>query len=222
VVERRIPAPLGRGVSKCHNNAPGDRSSNAVWNGHQLLLLGGLNSGGLLADFWSYAPGNGNLGWQKLSSDTSMGQRAYQSLGWDAKDQRLYVYGGLDASGTQQSDFWSYDPTNRWLLLKPASTANPQPRQQAAMTWDSTHNLLLMLGGWQDSLIGPYYALWAFDPKQNAWSQLTPLDSSNNNIIPARTASALAWDSKYQRVYIYAGAGNDKSHSSLNDFWIVQ
>jgi len=187
-----------------------------------MLLLGGLNSGGLLADFWSYAPGNGNVGWQKISSTTPIQQRAYQSMAWDTLDHRLYVFGGLDTSGTQQSDFWSYDTTNGWLLIKPASTSNPQARQQAMMTWDSLHNVLLMMGGWQDSLTAPYYALWSFNPKQNAWGQLTPLDSANNNIIPARTAACMVWDTKYQRAYIYAGAGNDKSHSSLNDFWIIR
>ena len=40
--------------------------------------------------------------------------------------------------------------------------------------WISRYRLLAR----QDGLGGPYYGLWAFDPVQNAWSLLTPLDSN--------------------------------------------
>ncbi len=67
----------------------------------------------------------------------------------------------------------------------------------------------------------PYWGLWAFDPKQNAWGLLTPLNSSNTNIIPGRTAAVMVWDATDQQAFIYAGAGNGKSGSSLNDLWKV-
>ena len=53
------------------------------------------------------------------------------------------------------------------------------------------------------------------------WDEPTPLDSSNNHIIPGRTAAQMVWDAKDQAAYIYAGAGNGKTGSTLNDLWTL-
>ncbi len=205
---------------QCTGSGPGARSSNALWTGQQMLLIGGINKGGLLADFWSYTPNNG---WQKIYTATPMGPRAYQAMAWDTQDNRLYVFGGLDAMGLQRNDFWSYTNSDGWLQLNALSNAPTAPpaRQQAMTTWDSTHKMLLLTGGWQDGQGVPYHAQWAYDPGQNAWDLFTPLDSNNNAIIPGRTDSAMVWDATHKRAFIYGGAGKDKTHSSLNDLWVV-
>lgn len=203
---------------QCTGNGPGARSTSAVWDGQQMLLLGGNSKSGMLADFWAYTPGNG---WQKLAPATPLGQRTYQTLIWDSNDSRLYVLGGFDQTGLQQGDFWMWTASDDWHLITPKSTQNPLGRQQAMGAWDSTHHVLLLMGGWQDGQGVPFYGLWAFDPVQDAWGLLTPLDSSKNHIIPGRTAAVMAWDATNQRAYIYAGAGNDKTTSSLNDLWTV-
>ncbi len=205
---------------QCNNTGsdPGARASNAVWNGHALLLLGGSNKNGLLADFWSYTP---NSGWQQLTSATPLGPRAYQTMAWDSTDSRLYVFGGLDTNGVQQGDFWMYNTAMDWVKITPSSTQNPPERQQGMAAWDSTHKVLLLMGGWKDGQGVPYYGVWAFDPKQNAWKLLTPLDNNNVNIVPGRNAGQMVWDATHARAFIYAGAGNDKTTSSLNDLWMV-
>jgi hypothetical protein len=43
---------------------------------------------------------------------------------------------------------------------------------------------MLLMGGWQSGRDTPFYALWAFDPKQNAWNQITPTDADGNPLIP--------------------------------------
>ncbi len=104
----------------------------------------------------------------------------------------------------------------------PSSASNPKARQQGIGVWDSKDHVMLMMGGWNDKDTGgPYWGLWAYDPGTNMWALLTPLNSSNNNIIPGRTASAMAWDAREQAAYIYAGAGSGKSGSTLNDLWMV-
>jgi serine/threonine protein kinase len=205
------------------SNAPGARASNVAWNGSQMLLLGGMTSSGLLADFWTYTPtANDSPGtWQHLASFPA-GQRAYQMMTWDSTDNQLFVFGGLDSSGGQRDDFYAYSQNGGWSQITPNSSSNPKPRQQGIGAWDSKDNVLLMIGGWNDSDPGgPYWGLWAYDPQTNLWDLLTPLNSANNNIIPGRTASAMAWDSREQAAYIYAGAGNGKTGSSLNDLWMV-
>ncbi len=208
-------------VLQCTGSDPGMRASNAVWTGQQMLLLGGSNASGLLADFWSYTPNNG---WQKIYTSTPMGPRSYQAMAWDSHDSRLYVFGGVDSTGLQQNDFWSYTSGGGWQALNPATNnvvPPPPARQQGLMAWDSTHNMLLFIGGWQDGQNVPFHSLWAYDPVQNAWNLYNLIDSNKNPLIPGRTASAIVWDAAHHCAYIYAGAGNDKSHSTLNDLWSV-
>jgi len=206
----------------CSNNGPGTRSTSAVWTGNQMLLLGGANTYGLLSDFWSYTPGNNGGAWQKLP-DSPMAQREFQTMVWDSADSQLYVFGGLDVHGVQQSDFYVYTPRSGWKAIAPRSSNNPPARQQGMGTWDSKDNMLLLMGGWKDGNGVPYWGLWAFDPKQDAWGLLTPLEngSSGPHIIPGRTGAMMVWDATDQEAFIYAGAGNGKSGSSLNDLWEV-
>ncbi|MGZ3623760.1 MAG: Kelch repeat-containing protein [Ktedonobacteraceae bacterium] len=204
----------------CSGSPAGLRSSNAVWTGSQMLLLGGANAFGLLSDFWSYTPSNGAGTWQKLT-DSPMGQREFQTMVWDSTDNQLYVFGGLDVNGQQQNDFYVFSANVGWTQIVPQSTNNPPPRQQGMAVWDSKDKVMLLFGGWEDGQGIPYWGLWAFDPKQNAWGLLTPLNSSGAHILPGRTASAMVWDATDQHAYIYAGAANSKTGSTLNDLWMV-
>src|SRR6266704_986491 len=204
----------------CSGSPPGLRSSNAVWTGSQMLLLGGANAFGLLSDFWSYTSSNGAGTWQKLT-DSPMGQREFQTMVWDSTDNQLYVFGGLDVNGQQQKDFYVFSANAGWTQIAPQSTNNPPPRQQGMAVWDSKDKIMLLFGGWEDGQGIPYWGLWAFDPKQNAWGLLTPLNSSGAHILPGRTAAAMVWDATDQHAYIYAGAGNGKTGSTLNDLWMV-
>jgi serine/threonine protein kinase len=204
----------------CSGNPPGTRSTSAVWTGSQMLLLGGANSNGLLSDFWSYTPANGGGTWQKLP-ESPMGQREFQTLVWDSTDNQLYVFGGLDVTGQQQQDFYVFSASSGWKQITPKSTNNPPPRQQGMGVWDSKDNLLLLMGGWQDGQGVPYWGFWAFNPQQDAWGLLTPLNSAGAHIIPGRTAAVTVWDATDQRAYIYAGAGTGKTGSTLNDLWMV-
>jgi N-acetylneuraminic acid mutarotase len=205
----------------CSGNGPGERAANAVWNGSQMLLVGGMAKYGPLADVWSYTPGPGSAGnWQRLD-DFPAGPRAYQTLVWDSTDNQLFAFGGLDLHGKQRSDFYSYSFGTGWQLISPQSASNPLARQQAVGAWDSKDHKLLLTGGWNDSETEPYWGVWAYDPGTNLWALLTPLDNSNTHIIPGRTDSAMVWDAKEQEAFIYAGAGISKSGSTLNDLYIV-
>jgi Kelch motif len=121
----------------------------------------------------------------------------------------------------QRNDFWTYDTNDGWLQVTPLTTSNPLARQQGVGAWDSKDHLLLLMGGWEDGQGVPFFGFWAYDPTQNAWSLLTPLNSGGGHIVPGRTASAMVWDATDNRAYIYAGAGNGKTGSSLKDLWVL-
>ncbi len=206
----------------CFGNGPGARAANAVWNGSQMLLVGGIDKYGPLADLWSYTPAPGSAGsWQRLG-DFPAGPRAYQTLVWDSTDNQLLTFGGLDLSGQQRDDFYTYSTSTGWRLITPVSALNPKARQQAIGVWDSKDSKLLLIGGWNDNdPTGPYWGFWAYDPATNLWGLLTPLDKANEHIIPGRTGSTMVWDAREHEAFIYAGAGNGRTGSTLNDLWMV-
>src|SRR5579859_938414 len=205
----------------CSGNGPGERSAEAVWNGSQMLLVGGMDRYGPLADVWLYTPNPGSAGnWQRLG-DFPPGPRAYQTLVWDSTDNQLFAFGGLDLHGQQRNDFYSYSTGAGWQPISPLSASNPLARQQAIGVWDSKDSKLLLTGGWNDSEKEPYWGVWAYDPGTNLWDLLTPLDNANNHILPGRTDTVMVWDAREQEAFIYAGAGISQSGSTLNDLWIV-
>lgn len=211
---------------QCSGGSPGARASNAVWDGQQMLLLGGSNTNGLLKDFWAYTPSGSGGSWQQLT-DFPVGPRSYQTMVWDSHDNRLYTFGGLDSNGLQQSDFWMYSTTSSWVKVTPSSTNNPLGRQEAIGAWDSKNNVFLMMGGWETGQGIPFWGVWAYDPVQNAWGLVTPLYPDANgqytgpHIIPGRTASTMVWDASNQRAYIYAGNSSYKGRNNLNDMWTM-
>ncbi len=206
----------------CTNNGPGARSANAVWDGHEMLMIGGIDKFGMLSDFWSYAPTPDGAGqWHRLPN-APMSPRDDQTLVWNSTGSSLYVFGGLAANGVQMNDFWSYSASGGWSQITPKSSSNPLGRQQALGAWDSKDNLLILTGGWEDGQGVPFWGFWVYDPKQNAWGLLLPaLSHTSEPHIPGRTDSAMIWDAADQRIYLYAGAGNGKSGSSLNDLWMI-
>lgn len=200
-------------------NAPGARAgAGVVWNGNQMLILGGNGTTGPLADFWAYTPGT-NASWKRISTSAPLGARAYPTMVWDATNNQLLVFGGLKAS-KEVGDFYVYRPGEGWQGIV-ASNDSPLPRQQAAGAWDSKDGVFLLLGGWQASDNTTYSALWAYSPAKNAWWQIVSLQNSSvTSIIPSRSASAMIWDSTDNRAFVYAGAGG-ASKTAYGDLWTI-
>lgn len=214
------PASKTWTLLKCSGNGPGARSASAVWDGHAMLLVDGMNRFGMQSDFWSYTPGASG-GWQRLPN-TPMSPRTYDTLVWDSTDSRLYLFGGLGANGVQLDDFWSYSASVGWAQITPNSVSNPLGRQQAIGAWDSRDNLLILSGGFEDGQGVPFWGLWMYDPKQNAWGlEALNMAGTSDPHVPGRTAAAMVWDATDARIYLYAGAGNGKTGSSLNDLWMI-
>ncbi|HEY0755118.1 MAG TPA: kelch repeat-containing protein [Ktedonobacteraceae bacterium] len=204
----------------CSGNGPGGRgAAGAIWNGSQMLLLGGRGDNGFLSDFWAYAPDSG--GWSELAPTTPLGARAYSALAWDSHDKQLYAFGGLGANGQQFGDFYSYQSVSGWSTSESGASARPMPRQQALCTWDSKDKVFLLMGGWQSGNSTPFSALWAYSPGENTWWQITSLYNNNISVIPSRMASGMVWDSADNRAYIYAGSSG-VNKSALNDLWMIE
>jgi hypothetical protein len=208
-------------VLGCTGNAPGARGeAGVVWNGSQMLLLGGRGASGTLADFWSYTPGSGN-GWNQIATTTPLDARAYPAMSWDNHDKQLYIFGGLGSNGQQLGDFYSYQSNSGWSTIVPNSGTRPMARQQALSTWDSKDKVFLLMDGWQASTNNTYSTLWAYSPTDNAWWQITSFRSNaSTSVIPSRMASVMVWDPNDNRAYIYAGSSSPNKNA-LNDLWMI-
>lgn len=215
------PAKAAWTALDCSGNGPGARAGAGVaWSGTQMLILGGLGTAGPLEDFWAYTPG-ANGGWNQLAVSTKLGARAYVTMSWDSLDKQLYAFGGQATNGQQLGDFYVYQPASGWSAITASNQASPLPRQQALSAWDSKDGVFLLMGGWQTQNNTTHSALWVYSPTQNAWWQITSLQStSSTSVIPSRSASAMVWDSADGRAYVYAG--KDESHKAgLNDLWMI-
>jgi len=95
-----------------------------------------------------------------------------------------------------------------WLQLKPASGNAPAPRSNAAAIYDSLNHRLVIFGG--KSASGHLNDVWAFDLKNNSWSELTP----SSGPAPRFTANGV-YHPAAQQMIIWSGQGA----TFFNDVW---
>jgi hypothetical protein len=97
-----------------------------------------------------------------------------------------------------------------WLQLTPASGNAPAPRSNAAAIYDSLNHRLGVFGG--KSASGNLNDVWAFDLRNNSWSELTP--TSGSAPAPRFTANGV-YNPAAQQMIIWSGQGS----GFFNDVW---
>ncbi len=97
-----------------------------------------------------------------------------------------------------------------WLQLTPASGNAPAPRSNAAAIYDSLNHRLVIFGG--KSASGNLNDVWAFDLRNNSWSELTP--TSGSAPAPRFTANGV-YNPATQQMLIWSGQGA----AFFNDVW---
>jgi len=203
-------------------NAPtGKRSGHSmVWDARDdlLLVFGGLNDqGAVLNDLWAYSPNAGS--WSQLSASQSVSggstcgtvpaPRMNAALVWDSVDQKVLLYGGVDASNTYFGDLWSFDPsTKAWTVLQ-CTGNNPGARASNAV-WDGQH--MLVLGG--TSAGGLLKDFWSYTPSgsSGSWQHLADFPMG------PRGYQTLVWDNHDNRLYTFGGL--DANGLQQSDLWI--
>ena len=204
-------------------NAPTNHRSghSMVWDTRDNLLLvfGGVNNVGVvLNDLWAYSPTAGS--WEQLSAFQSVSNsnpcgtvpapRMNAAMVWDSVDQKVLLYGGVDASNTYFGDLWSFDPsTKAWTALQ-CSGNNPGARASNAV-WDGQH--MLVLGGTNAG--GLLKDFWAYTPSGSSagsWQHLADFPMG------PRSYQTLVWDSHDSRLYTFGGL--DANGLQQSDLWI--
>jgi len=97
-----------------------------------------------------------------------------------------------------------------WVQLMPATGAAPAPRTNPAAIYDSLNHRLVITGG--RSASGDLNDVWAFDLRNNTWSNLTPASGSAP---PPRYTANGAYNLSKQQMIIWSGQGS----AFFNDVW---
>jgi hypothetical protein len=169
------------------------------------VLFGGANtSGHPLNDTWLWD----GTHWTQAFPAHVPPARSSLMMAYDAARQVTILFGGLGTNGVTDiplNDTWIWNGTD-WIQQAPASS--PSARSDAGMTYDASHQQMLLFGGSLSSgaALGD---TWTWDGTN--WTQRPAAVSPS-----ARLDPALAFDGAHQRPVLFGGLSND---GSLSDTW---
>jgi hypothetical protein len=156
--------------------------------------------------------------WTFLRSDRSAANpapepaaRTHAVLAWDARRQRLVLFGGYAGHGIEAGT-WEWDGAS-WTDR--TTEHAPSPRGSSAMAYDAARGVVLLFGGranGQDPPDGPLGDTWSWDGAR--WERLpTPVAP------PARSEHAMAYDAARQQVVLFGGRPDLDGSGHLDDTW---
>jgi len=151
-------------------------------------------------DLWAYSAATNR--WSRLTSVGAAPSARSGSTMWAVGD-RLYLFGGIDATFTTLAELWSYDlRRSTWTLLTPAGMAPPGRHVAQAGTVARFGQLTLYGGEAVDPQFG-FVTLadtWQYDLVLNRWREVTP---GQQNIDPPRNYGAATVLGR--ALYLYGG-----------------
>jgi N-acetylneuraminic acid mutarotase len=177
-------------------------------------------------------------------------------VSWTDNSGHFWLFGGyaFDENGTVgfPNDLWEYNPsTNQWAWMSGSNTidqpavygtlttpaaANVPGGRMGSVGWtDSSGNLWLFGGYYQDSNVGVIYLndLWEFNPTTNEWAWMSGSNTYDQygiygtmgtpaatNIPGARNGS-VSWTDPSGHLWLFGGQGYDQfaNFNNLNDLW---
>lgn len=128
-------------------------------NSNTTYLFGGNDSTTYFSDVWEF---NGTT-WNQIDilPAPPPSARAYHSMAVNSDDNKLYLFGGRDATGTELADLWTFDPSNDlWVDL---SVTGPDARYAQGMVYDPTQKMLVLVSGASNSGDTIYNDTWHYD-----------------------------------------------------------
>jgi N-acetylneuraminic acid mutarotase len=162
---------------------------------HRIFVFGGSTFAPSGADFqpfddlWAYSVTPNR--WARLVSSTP-GPSARSGATMWVVGERLYVFGGIDATFTVHNDLWAYDLRRSAWAQVPVTGAVPPARHVAQAGTVAPFGRLTVYGGESiDPEVG-FVLLgdtWEFDLVRQRWREVTPAAA---NIWPARNYGAAA------------------------------
>jgi hypothetical protein len=178
----------------------------------RILVSCGQTSTGFSSEVWALSLA-GTPAWTKISPATGgPGGRYAHTTVYDAANDRLVLFGGLDGAGIARNDVWalSLAGTPAWTQLTTAGTP-PSARYGAGALFDRVRQRMVLFGGGTGS------------PNENdawtltlgatpTWTKLTPSGPPQG-----RQFHSVSYDPIGDRLLAYGGS----SGSILSDTWAL-
>jgi hypothetical protein len=142
----------------------------------------------------------GSSSWQQLGVGAAPGKRREAAMCYDATNNRVWMFGGVNQSGTRLGDLWYLDLNaglpGTWNSIGAITGSPPDPRIGATMGHDSRSNRLLVCGG-DSTVSGPNSQLYSYAIGGSNW---TPVSIGNTGSEEHVNAAAAVYDDEYQRI----------------------
>lgn len=168
-----------------------------------VVLFGGLNSAGSLGDTWVW---DGAM-WKKVSS-SGPSPRWGAAMAHDSERKVTFLFGGFNS--TDLDDTWKWDGLD-WKQVD--VKLMPLARSLHAMAFDANRKKVVLYGGVTGTT--EFMDTWEFNG-----SKWTKVDSGGPGSPGGRFAHTMAFDSKRNRVVLFAGTDNyGVLYGSFNDLW---
>jgi hypothetical protein len=171
----------------------------------RVVLFGGQNSSGTLADTWEYD--GSSTTWTSIATTGAPGARVYSAMVYDSTRGRTILFGGLNVS--QLGDTWQYDgATGQWTQV--TTNGSPPALYQHAMVYDPARGRVVLFGGVANLPVGD---TWEYDGTTATWKQITTTGSP-----AARHSCAMVYDEARGRIVLFGGA-SPASNGPFGDTW---
>ena len=195
-------------------NPPSARWGHAVVYdsvGQRVILVGGQDPTGDLADMWAYDP-KGNT-WRELTPKGDGTTWVAHSMAYDSLSSQVIAFGGGGGGTTERNETWVYDTKgNAWTKVRPSGTL-PETRAFSPMVYDPTTDRAFIFGGLFTEGAGALDDTWAYNPSASTWTLLSPTGTAPS----ARAAQAMACDQSSGRIYMFGG---EATGAVLDDTWV--
>ncbi|MDF1563313.1 MAG: kelch repeat-containing protein [Deltaproteobacteria bacterium] len=141
----------------------------------------------------------GSVEWQLQTLTPELpSSREGIAAAWDPVEERVLLYGGLDASG-YSNELWWWDPVlEAYHQVPTQAVAWPRARAFGRMTYDPVRENFLLFGG-RDGL-GVMGDPWTFDPTTRTWSPVTA-----GTLPLPREGQVMAWDPSTSSIVVHGG-----------------
>jgi hypothetical protein len=162
----------------------------------KIVLFGGTNKSGFLADTWTFD----GASWTKLATRTSPPKRADAGMAYDEVSRQLVLFGGFDGVN-HLGDTWLFDgATGKWTQAAPHSS--PRPASGGISFTDPLTGHATMFGG-----VVP--AIFTNDTWQWSGADWVRLDPPNG-----RGAATAASDPAGHNAMLFAGESEVDVHDT--------
>ena len=193
----------------------------------QLIVIGrcaGTCPGGIQTWILENASDSGPT-WRQVTASGAPPERTRFALAHSAAADRIFMFGGVDASGARLADLWRLDDATgaaSWTRLDPAGD-RPGARDAASLAIDERRARLLLFGGGIEDTTATN-ELWALDGLDTANPVWRHIETEPGPAPTPRFGHAGLFDAGTGRLLVFGGSTPgiaDNANFVFSDAWLL-